>query len=77
MQHLQIAVLKGHRAACRARETFSEGLLEVVAHFSFEHHVREHLVAHASSQSRHVGARLRQSEIIPVCAHLIVILRFS
>ena len=48
VEDFKIAVRDRHCAA-GAHTTFRESLIEVVAHFSFKHHVREHFVAHASA----------------------------
>src|ERR1700682_207411 len=75
MQNFEIAVPEGDGSAARIREALGESLLEVVAHLSFEHHMREHLDGGAPSQSRHVGFCLREAEVISISANLKMILR--
>src|SRR5215472_9559794 len=74
MQNFQIAVLKSHGAAGCICETLREGLLEVIAHLTFEHHMRKDPKSSAATESRHVGAGLRHAEIVAKGANLNVIL---
>src|SRR5690349_14700084 len=76
MQHLEIAARYAYGAA-RAYAALNETLIEVVVHFSLEHDVREPFVSNAPSQSCHVRAGLVDAEVIPVRAHLKMILRGS
>ena len=76
MQDFEVAGCNGDRAPS-TKTPLRERLPEVIAHFSFKHHVREGLVTYSCSQSRHVRARLRDPEVIPVGANLKMILRRS
>src|SRR5947208_13926411 len=76
VQDFEIVVCHRHRAA-RAQAMFRESLVEVVADFSFNYHVGDLLVAHASAYSRHIRTGLRYPEIIPSSADLTLMLRLS
>src|SRR6266852_6221163 len=75
VQNFQIAGLQAHGRA--TRESLREGLLEVIAHLTFQHDVREKFDGGAPSESRHIRVRLGDAEIIAVSANLKVILRRS
>src|SRR5712692_2833392 len=78
MQNFEIA---GHKrdatGVARVRKALGESLLEVIAHLTFQHHVREQFDGGAPSESRHIRVRLGDAEIIAVSANLKVILRRS
>src|SRR5437660_3525601 len=74
VKHLDTAVCYRDGAA-RGHAVVGETLVEIVIQLSFKHDVREPLVAHTRSESRHIRACLREAEIIAVGAHLKMILR--
>jgi hypothetical protein len=74
MQDAEIATLESNCACAGIRETLSEGLREIVAHLPFHHDVRKSLERCAAAETRFVGLRLRDAEIIDVSADLKLIL---
>src|SRR6266702_5070686 len=76
MQNPEIAGNEGDATrVARIRETLAKSLFEVIAHFAFEHDVRERLDGRASSKSCHVCIRLRNAKIICVGPDLKMLLR--